>query len=111
MGVLAGTKIFLFSVLVFQRQRLSIYRGDNLFNVRVGHCALRPKIPRIGTFSAASDNTSTLRSPAFASSMILLAIISSLRSRGHLMAARAISNATPRRRVVSRSKVWPCKKP
>jgi hypothetical protein len=50
-----------------------------------------------GTFSAASDKTSTLRSPAFASSMMLLAMISSLRSRGHLMAARAISNATPSR--------------
>jgi hypothetical protein len=63
-----------------------------------------------GTLSAASHKTSTLRSPAFASSMILLAMISSLRSRGHLMAARAISNATPRRRKVSGSKFWPCKK-
>jgi len=63
-----------------------------------------------GTFSAASDKTSTLRSPAFASSMILLAMISSLRSRGHLMAARAISNATPRRRTVSGSKVCPANK-
>src|SRR5262245_3446790 len=63
-----------------------------------------------GTFSAASDKTSRLCSPAFASSMILLAMISSLRSRGHLMAARAISNATPRTRTVSGSKVWPCKK-
>jgi hypothetical protein len=62
-----------------------------------------------GTFSAASDKTSALRSPAFASSMILPAMISSLRSRGHLMAARATSNATPRRRTVSGSKVWPVK--
>jgi hypothetical protein len=63
-----------------------------------------------GTFSAASHKTSTSRSPAFASSMIALAMFSSLRSRGHLIAARAISNATPRRRVVSGSKVWPLKK-
>ena len=61
-------------------------------------------------FSAASHKTSTLRSPAFASSMIVLAMISSLRSRGHLIAARAISNAMPRRRAVSGSKVWPLKK-
>ena len=25
----------------FQRQRLPVNRGDNLFNVRIGHCALR----------------------------------------------------------------------
>jgi len=35
-----------------------------------------------GTFSAASHKTSTLRSPAFASSMIFWAIISSVRSAG-----------------------------
>jgi hypothetical protein len=63
-----------------------------------------------GAFSAASHKTSTLRSPAFASSMIVLAMTSSLRSRRHLIAARAISNATPRRRTVSGSKVWPLKK-
>ena len=63
-----------------------------------------------GTFSAASHKTSTLRSPAFASSMIVLAIISSVRSPGRLTAARAIWNATPSRRMVSGSKVWPCKK-
>lgn len=40
-----GDKDFLFSVLVFQCQRLSINRGDNLINVRVGHCALGAKIP------------------------------------------------------------------
>ena len=40
-----GDKDSLFSVLVFQRQRLSINRRDNLINVRVGHCALGPKIP------------------------------------------------------------------
>src|SRR5580693_6703253 len=40
-----GDKDFLFSVLIFQRQRLSINRGDNLIDVRVGHCALGPKIP------------------------------------------------------------------
>src|SRR5580700_6589003 len=38
-----GNEDFLFSVFVFQRQRLSINRRDNLINVRVGHCALRPK--------------------------------------------------------------------
>src|SRR5262249_46587225 len=63
-----------------------------------------------GTFSAASHKTSTLRSPAFASSISVLAIISSLRSARRFMAAPASSNATPRRRVVSGSKVWPCKK-
>jgi len=63
-----------------------------------------------GTFSAASHKTSTLRSPAFASPMIVLAIISSVRSPGRLIAARAVSKATPTRRVVSRSKVWPLKK-
>jgi len=63
-----------------------------------------------GTFSAASHKASTLRSPAFASSMIVLAIISSLRSPERLMAARAVSNAMPMRRAVSGSKVWPLKK-
>ncbi len=63
-----------------------------------------------GGFSAASHKTSTLRSPAVASSMIVLAMISSLRSRGRLIAARAVSNAMPRRRMVSGSKVWPFKK-
>jgi hypothetical protein len=63
-----------------------------------------------GAFSAASHKTSTLRSPAFASSMIVLAIISSLRSPRRLMAARAVSNAMPTRRAVSGSKVWPFKK-
>src|SRR6516164_1811590 len=63
-----------------------------------------------GTFSAASHKTSTLRSPAFASSMIVLAIISSLRSPRRLMAARAVSNAMPTRRAVSGSKVWPFRK-
>jgi len=38
--------------------------------------------------------TSTLRSPAFASSMIVLAIILLLRSPRRFMAARAVSNAT-----------------
>src|SRR5262249_39622110 len=63
-----------------------------------------------GTFSAASHKTSTLRSPAFASSMIVLAIISSLRPPGRLMAARAVSNAMPTRRAVSGSKVGPFRK-
>ena len=63
-----------------------------------------------GGFSAASHKTSTLRSPAFASSMIVLAMISSLRSPGRLIAARAVSNAMPRRRMISGSKVWPFKK-
>src|SRR5262249_47966819 len=40
-------KDFLFSVLVFQRQRLPVYHSNNLLNVRVGHCALRSKIPWI----------------------------------------------------------------
>ena len=64
----------------------------------------------VGTFSAASPKTSTSRSPAFASSMIFLAIISSVMSPGRLTAARADSKATPMRRVVSGSKVWPLKK-
>jgi len=64
----------------------------------------------VGAFSAASHKTSTLRSPAFASSMIFLAIISSVRSAGRLTAARAVSKATPTRRVVSGSKFWPFKK-
>jgi hypothetical protein len=42
--------------------------------------------------------------------MIFLAIISSVRSAGRLTAARAVSKATPMRRVVSGSKVWPLKK-
>src|SRR5215471_17223158 len=63
-----------------------------------------------GAFSAASHKTSTLRSPAFASPMILLAIISSVRSAGRLTAARAVSNAMPMRRAVSGSKFWPLKK-
>jgi hypothetical protein len=42
--------------------------------------------------------------------MIVRAIISSLRSRGRLMAARAVSNAMPTRRAVSGSKVWPFRK-
>ncbi len=50
---------------------------------------------RAVTFSAASHKTSTLRSPDFASSMILAAIASSVRwaRRGARRAARAISNA------------------
>src|SRR5262245_21543953 len=53
-GRIGGDKDFLFSVLVFQRQRLPVNRGDNLFNVRVGHCALRPKIPWIVSFSGSA---------------------------------------------------------
>src|SRR5262245_4089743 len=64
----------------------------------------------LGTLSAASNRPSTLRSPAVASSMIFLAIISSVRSPGRLTAARADSKATPMRRVVSGSKYWPYKK-
>src|SRR5262249_39667421 len=64
----------------------------------------------VGTFSTASHRPSTLRSPAFASSMIFLAIISSVRSAGRLTAARAVSKATPMRRVLSGSKVSPLKK-
>src|SRR5262249_56757934 len=33
-----GDKGLLFSILVFQRQRLPIDRRDNLVDVRVGHC-------------------------------------------------------------------------
>src|SRR5262249_60795342 len=43
----------------------------------------------VGTFSAASHRPSTLRSPAFASSMIFFAILSSVRS------ARGFTSATP----------------
>src|SRR5947209_10296802 len=50
-----------------------------------------------GTLSAAEHKTSALRSPAIASSMIVLAIISSVRSPRRLTAARAISNAMPTR--------------
>src|SRR5262249_61916247 len=53
-GRVGGGKDFLFSVLVFQRQRLPVNRSDNLFNVRVGHCALRPKIPWIVSFSGSA---------------------------------------------------------
>jgi len=60
-----------------------------------------------GAFSAASHKTSTLRSPAFASSMIVLAIISSVRSAWRVIAKRAISNAMPMRRTVSGSNLWP----
>src|SRR5258708_10427808 len=42
--------------------------------------------------------------------MIFLAIISKVRSAGRLTAARAVSKATPTRRVVSGSKFWPFKK-
>jgi hypothetical protein len=71
---------------------------------------LGPLSATVGTLSAASHKTSTLRSPAFASSMIVLAIISSVRSAGRLMPARAVSNAMPARRAVSGSKVSPFKK-
>ncbi len=66
---------------------------------------------RAATFSAASHKTSTLRSPDFASSMILAAIASSARWTrcGARRAARAISNAMPMRRVVSGSNIWPSK--
>jgi len=67
-------------------------------------------VSNFGTFSAASHRRSTLRSPAFASSMIVPAIIASLRPAGRLTAARAVSKATPTRRVVSGSKVSPFKK-
>src|SRR6516165_1281989 len=53
-GRIGGDKDFLFSVFVFQRQRLPVNRGDNLFNVRVGHCALRLKIPWIVSFSSSA---------------------------------------------------------
>src|SRR4051794_5383227 len=53
-GRIGGDKDFLFSVLVFQRQRLPINRGNNLFNVGVGHCALGPKIPWVVSFSSSA---------------------------------------------------------
>src|SRR5262249_17151844 len=53
-GRVGRNKDSLFSVLVFQCQRLSVYRSDNLFNVRVGHCALRPKIPWVVSFSGSA---------------------------------------------------------
>jgi hypothetical protein len=58
-----------------------------------------------GTLSAAEHKTSTSRSPAVASSMIVLANTSSIRLVGRLTAARAISNAMPTRRVVSEFEV------
>ena len=60
-----------------------------------------------GTFSAVSHKTSILRSPAVASLMIVLAIISSVAWPGRFTAARTISNAMPTRRMVSGSKRWP----
>src|SRR6266852_6787439 len=53
-GRIGGDKDFLFSVLVFQRQRLPINRGDNPFNVRVGHCAPGTKIPWVVSFSGSA---------------------------------------------------------
>jgi len=67
-------------------------------------------ISHAGKFSAALLKTSTSRSPAFASSMIFLAITSSVRSPGRLRAARTVSNAMPMSRVVSGSKFWSSKK-
>ena len=67
-------------------------------------------ISHAGKFSAALLKTSTSRSPAFASSMIFLAITSSVRSAGRLIAARTVSNAMPISRVVSGSKFWSPKK-
>src|SRR4029453_6767387 len=53
-GRIGGGKDFFFSILVFHRQRLPINNGDNLFNVRVGHCALGPKIPWVVSFSGSA---------------------------------------------------------
>ena len=66
----------------------------------------------IVAFKAPSQSRSGSRSPAFASSMIFCATpcrvgdaTLSARWRG----TRAISKATPRRRAVSASNLWPCK--
>jgi len=55
-GRTGGDKDFLFSVLVFQRQRLPINPSDSLFNVRVGHCAQGPKIPWVVSFSGSAHS-------------------------------------------------------
>src|SRR5262249_29841077 len=52
-------------------------------------------IAPVGTFSAASHRPSTSRSPAVASSMIFLAIISSVRSPWTLTAAQADPQVPP----------------
>src|SRR5262249_42856974 len=87
-----------------------IIGGHTHWNKAGSGGGLGAMIAPVGTFSAASQKTSTLRSPAFASSMIFLAIISSVRSPGRLTAARADSKATPMRRTVSGSKFWPLMK-
>src|SRR5262245_9887992 len=90
--------------------RLAQNEESGLFGGETGSGGGLGALTNAGAFSAAPPKTSTSRSPAFASSMIFLAIISSVRSPGRLTAARADSKATPMRRVVSGSKFWPCKK-
>ena len=61
---------------------------------------------------AASHSRPGSRSPAFASSMIFWATASRVGADGPSAcwrATRAISKATPRRRAVSGSNLWPCK--
>ena len=53
-GRIGGDKDFLFSVLVFQRQRWPINGGDDVFNVRIGHRALGSKIPWVMPFSGST---------------------------------------------------------
>src|SRR2546423_139148 len=62
-GRVGRDKDFLFSVLVFQRQRLPVNRSDNLFYVRVGHCALRPKILAGGSLAVAALRRGTRTTP------------------------------------------------
>src|SRR6516165_10380775 len=44
---IGGNGDLLFSVLVFQRQRPTIDRADDLLDVGIGHRTLRPQVPRI----------------------------------------------------------------
>jgi len=53
-GRIGGHEDFLFSVLVFQRQRLPIDGGANLLDICIGHRALRPEIPRVVSFSGSA---------------------------------------------------------
>ena len=66
----------------------------------------------IVAFKAPSQSRSGSRSPAFASSMIFWATASRVGATGPSACwrvTRAISKATPRRRAVSASNLWPCK--
>src|SRR5215470_6319937 len=50
-GRIGGNKDFLFPVLVLQRQRRAVNGRDDLLNVRIGHRALRSKVPWVMSFA------------------------------------------------------------